>query len=80
MILAIVEILLVNVLQNEIKEEGRATVMSFYSVGQNVGMICFALVFAGLAGLVSLQWVYFIVAGYGVFGGLVFWGLGRYLK
>jgi len=36
MIMAITEILLVNALQNEIKEEGRATVMSFYGIGQYV--------------------------------------------
>ena len=31
------EILSVNILQNISKEEGRATVMSFYGVGQNAG-------------------------------------------
>ena len=33
MIMAITEILLVNALQSEVKEEGRATVMSFFKVG-----------------------------------------------
>jgi len=72
MILAITEILLVNVLQNEIKEEGRATVMSFYGIGQNVAMICFSLIYALLAGLFTLQQVYIIIAIYGVIGSLGF--------
>ena len=80
MVMAVVDVLLVNVVQNEINEEGRATVMSFYGVGQNIGMICFALVFAMLAGWFSLQWVYVIVSLYGIVGSLVFWMLGRYAK
>ena len=73
MVMAIVEILLVNALQNEIKEEGRATVMSFYSIGQNLFMICFSLVFALLAGMFSLQQVYIFISIYGIIGGLSFY-------
>jgi len=73
MVMAITEILLVNVLQNEIKEEGRATVMSFYSVGQNIAMICLSLAFALLAGIFELQHVYIIIAVYGVLGGFMFY-------
>jgi len=73
MIMAITEILLVNTLQNEIKEEGRATVMSFYGVGQNLAMICFSLVYALLAGIFSLQLVYIIISIYGIAGGLIFY-------
>ena len=73
MIMAITEILLVNALQNEIKEEGRATVMSFYSVGQNAAMVCFSLVYALLAGIFTLQQVYLIISVYGVIGGLGFY-------
>jgi predicted MFS family arabinose efflux permease len=72
MVMAISNILLVNVLQNEIKEEGRATVMSFYSVGQNIAMICFSLVYAWLAGILPLQQVYVILSVYGLIGGLAF--------
>jgi len=73
MLMAITEILLVNALQNEIKEEGRATVMSFYGIGQNVVMIGFSLVFALLAGIFTLQQVYIIIAAYGGVGGVGFW-------
>lgn len=72
MLMAITQILLVNALQNEIKEEGRATVMSFFSVGQNIAMICVSLIFAVLAGLFTLQQVYMIVSIYGIVGGLIF--------
>ena len=61
MAMAISEILLVDALQNRINEEGRATVMSFYGMGQNVVMICFSLVFALLTGLFTLQKVYMII-------------------
>jgi len=73
MLMAITEILLVNVLQNEIKEEGRATVMSFYGIGQNIVMIGFSLIYALLAGLFTLQQVYIIIAVYGIIGGLGFY-------
>ena len=73
MIMAITEILLINTLQNEIKEEGRATVMSFYSIGQNAVMIGFSLVYAILAGIFTLQQVYIIISVYGIVGGLLFY-------
>jgi len=73
MVMAISEILLVNTLQSEIKEEGRATVMSFYGVGQNIVMICLSLIFALLARVFSLQQVYIIISIYGFVGGLCFY-------
>lgn len=73
MIMAISEILLVDALQNKIKEEGRATVMSFYGMGQNVVMICFSLVYALLAGIFTLQQVYIIISVYGILGGVSFY-------
>jgi MFS family permease len=73
MILAIAEILLVNILQNEIKEEGRATVMSFYGIGQNLVMILFSLTYALLAGLFALQQVYIIISIFGIVGGVSFY-------
>ena len=80
MVMTVTEILLVNVLQNEIKEEGRATVMSFFSIGQNVVMIVFSLVYALLAGLFTLQQVYLILSVYGLMGGVVFYFFARALK
>ncbi|MCL2839686.1 MAG: MFS transporter [Defluviitaleaceae bacterium] len=75
MFMAITQILLVNALQNEIKEEGRATVMSFYSVGQNIVMICLSLIFALLAGIFHLQQVYIIISIYGIIGCSIFYVL-----
>ena len=80
MILAIGEILLVNALQNEIKEEGRTTVMSFYGIGQNLVMIFLCLIYALLAGLFTLQQVYIILSIYGTVGSIVFFLLFRLLK
>ena len=72
MMIAITQILLTTVVQNEIQEEGRATVMSFVGIGQNLGMIGLSLIFALLAGIVTLQQVYIIVAVYGIVGGIGF--------
>ena len=72
MLMTITQILLVNALQNEIKEEGRATVMSFFSIGQNIAMICLSLIFAVLAGIFTLQQIYIIISFYGIVGGLIF--------
>ncbi|MCL2864315.1 MAG: MFS transporter [Lachnospiraceae bacterium] len=72
MIMAIVEILFVNILQRQVKEEGRATVMSFYGIGQNIAMICLSLIFGGLAGIFSLQFVYVIISIYGIVGSIGF--------
>lgn len=72
MLMTVSQILLVNILQNEIKEEGRATVMSFFSVGQNIAMIILSLIFALLASIFTLQQVYIIISIYGIVGSLVF--------
>lgn len=73
MVMAITEILLVNALQNEMKEEGRATVMSFCGVGQNVVMCGFSLVYAFLTEIFTLQQVYIIISICGIAGGLSFY-------
>ena len=73
MIMAVTEVLLINITQKEIKDEGRATVMSFYSVGQNIVMIGFCLIYALLAGIFALQQVYVIISVYGIIGGIVFY-------
>ena len=80
MMIAITDILLTAVVQKEIKEEGRATVMSFVSIGQNIGMIGLSLVFALLAGIFTLQQVYIIVAVYGIVGGILFAAVFKGLK
>jgi len=72
MLMAITQILLVDALQKEIKEEGRATVMSFFGVGQNLAMIILSLIFAALLRIIPLQQVYVLVAIYGIVGGLIF--------
>jgi len=72
MILTVAEILLINILQSEIKEEGRATVMSFVSVGGNAAMILLSVIYGLLAGIFSLQQVYLILSLYGILGGLGF--------
>lgn len=68
----ITQILLINILQNEIKDEGRATVMSCYGVGQNIVMFGFSLLYALLAGIFTLQQVYMILSFYGIAGSLSF--------
>lgn len=80
MVMAITGILLVNVLQKEIKAEGRATIMSLYGIGQNVAMICFSLVYALLAELFTLQQVYIVVSIYGIVGGLSFYLFSKIMK
>ena len=72
MFMAITEVFLVNTIQNVINEEGRATVMSFYSVGQNIAMICFSLIYALLSGIFTLQQTYIIISVYGIFGSICF--------
>ena len=78
--MAVTGILLVNMLQSEIKEEGRATVMSFCSIGQNVVMICLSLIYALLAGIFTLQQVYFMISIYGIVGGFAFYIFFRNVK
>lgn len=72
MLMAVTEVLLVDTMQSEIREEGRSTVMSFYGVGQNVAMICFSLIYALLSGVFTLQQTYIIISFYGIIGGLSF--------
>lgn len=72
MIMAITEILFVDSLQNEIKEEGRATIMSFFGVCQNFVMIFFSLMFGLLANFYTLDQVYMLISVYGIIGGICF--------
>jgi MFS family permease len=66
------EVLLVDTLQSEIREEGRATVMSFYGVLQNLFMIGFSLAYALILEIVPMQWAYVIFAVYGILGTAAF--------
>ena len=75
MAMTIAEVLLVNALQNEVKEAGRATVMSFCSVGQNIVMICFSAAYALLAGIYTLQYVYIIISALSIAGSFAFYVL-----
>ena len=75
MILAIAEILLINILQTEIKEEGRATIMSFVGIGANMAMIILSVVYGFLANIFTLQQVYLFLSSYGIIGGLGFFVL-----
>jgi MFS family permease len=72
MVMAVTEILIINALQHEITEEGRATVLSFLSIGQNIVMICFSLIYALLADIFPLQQVYVLFSVYAIAGGFVF--------
>ncbi len=72
MIMAITEILFVDALQNEIQEEGRSTVLSFYGAAQNIVMICFSLIYALLVKIVTLSQVYMLISVYGIIGGACF--------
>ncbi len=77
MVMAIVEVVQVDVIQSEIKEEGRTTVMSLYSIAQNAVMIVFSLVYALLSGVFSLRMVYVIISIWAVAGAVVvfFWSV-----
>jgi len=71
MIMNIAELTQKNMIQGEISEEGRATVMSLYGIGQNIAMIAFSLIYAFLSGVFSLKTVYAIIAVYCIAGTIV---------
>lgn len=80
MIMTIAEILFIDKLQNEITEEGRATVMSFYGLAQNAVMIVFSLVYALLVKFFTLSQVYLILSIYGCIGGILFYAMHKTIK
>jgi len=80
MVMAMAKILLVNAVQNEIKDEGRETVMSFVDTGENIVMILLSLVYGLLAGIFSLQQVYIIISVYGIVGSLGFYLLFKIIR
>ena len=64
MIMAIVDVIQINIIQGEVKEEGRTTVMSIYSMVQNAAMIVFSLTYALLSSVYGLKMVYVIISIY----------------
>jgi MFS family permease len=71
LIMTIAEVIQIDTIQREINEEGRSTVMSFYSIGVNTVMILFSLIYALLAGIYSLQMVYVFISIYCVLGAVL---------
>lgn len=76
-VLSVVNVLLVSRLNREMTVVARATVLSLLRVGQNFGMIVFALAYGCLSGIVGLQQTYLIVALFGVVTTGVFMVIGR---
>jgi MFS family permease len=72
LLMAIAEVLLIDAMQREITEEGRATVTSIYGVLENLAMILFCLVYALLTGVLTLQQTYVVISIYGIVGGVGF--------
>ena len=72
MFMSISELLFIKSLQETIKDEGRATVMSFYGLGQNVVMVCFSLVYGMMARVIAIQLVYLFFSIYAILGTFIF--------
>ena len=71
MIMTIADVIQINIIQREIKEEGRATVMSIYSMAQNAVMIIFSLTYFMLSNIYSLKTVYIVLSVYCVIGAVL---------
>ena len=71
MIMTVADVMQINIIQKEINEEGRATVMSIYSIGQNITMIIFCLIYALLSDIYSLKMVYIIISIYCIIGAML---------
>lgn len=72
MIFTMVNVILINKLNQEIKEEARATIMSVIRVGQSLGMIILALIFGWLTCIVGMQQTYLIIVGFGIVCSILF--------
>lgn len=68
MIMSIAEIIQTDIIQNEIIEEGRTTVMSLLGLLQNLTMIIYSLVYAVLADNNTLKECYIIISLYCIIG------------
>ena len=71
MIMTIADVIQINIIQGEIKEEGRATVMSIYSMAQNGVMILFSLTYALLSSIYNLKMVYILISIYCLAGAIL---------
>jgi len=71
MIMTIAELIQITVIQNEIDEEGRATIMSIYNLFQNLAMIVFCTIYAALSNAFSLRICYILISLYCMFGVVV---------
>jgi MFS family permease len=71
MFLAIATVLATKQIHESIKEEGRATIMSFVGLSQSLIMILVSLVFGSLAGILSVQQVYLVFTVFGILGCLI---------
>ena len=80
MIMTIADIIQINIIQGEIKEEGRATVMSIYSIGQNAVMILFSLTYAFLSSKYNLKTVYMAISIYCMAGALIMYFINLAVK
>ena len=68
MFITIAEIIQINIVQGEINEEGRATVMSLLGVCQNIAMILFSLTYAALSNGYRLKTLYAFISLYCIAG------------
>jgi MFS family permease len=62
MIMTMAEVIQVEIIQNEIEEEGRTTIMSIYGLFQNLAMILFCSVIAILSNAYNLRWTYIFIS------------------
>ena len=75
MAMTIAKVIQINIIQNEIDEEGRATVMSIYSLFQNLAMIVFCSIYALLSSNYSLRFSYIIISVYCIVGVIVLFAI-----
>ena len=68
MIMTVAEVIQIDVIQNQIGEEGRTTVMSIISLFQNIAMIVFCSIFALLSNGYSLRICFMLISIYGIAG------------
>ena len=68
MVMTMAEVIQIDVIQKQIGEEGRTTVMSLISLFQNIAMIVFCSIFALLSNGYSLRICFILISLYGIAG------------
>ena len=68
MMMTVAEVIQINIIQNEIEEEGRTTVMSILGFFQNLAMIVFCSFYAFLSNNYSLRFCFILVSLYSIAG------------